>query len=207
MSNNDLSSEQEEEKGWLVKAQNGDDDAFAVLVDSYQRPVFNLCYRMTGNARDAEDAAQETFIRAYTNLHRYDVKRKFSSWLLTIASNYCIDQIRRKKLPSFSYDSLPVPDIEDDAPWLESELMDKERQEMLANLLDTLKPKDRAAIVLHYWYDYSYEEIADSLSLTIGAVKSRLHRARKELGGTWLADPVNPDMPTESVGQLERNSV
>ena len=87
------------ESEWLQQAIKGDDLAFSRLVEAYQRPVYNLCYRMMGNANDAEDAAQETFIRAYKALNRYDPSRKFSTWLLSIASNYCIDQHRRRKLP------------------------------------------------------------------------------------------------------------
>ena len=99
------------ELDWLKQAQKGDDLAFSRLVEAYQKPVYNLCYRMLGNAGDAEDAAQETFIRAYKAIRRYDTSRKFSTWLLTIASNYCIDQHRRRKLPTFSYDALETPDL------------------------------------------------------------------------------------------------
>ncbi|MEK6220910.1 MAG: sigma-70 family RNA polymerase sigma factor [Chloroflexota bacterium] len=187
----------EEERDWLIKAQQGNDEAFVYIVDSYQRPVYNLCYRMLGNAGDAEDAAQETFIRAYKAINRYDIKRKFSTWLLSIASNYCIDQIRKKKLPAFSYDSLPVPDIKDDSPWLESIVINEEKQGMINNILDQLKPKDRSAVVLHYWYDHSYEEIADALDLTASAVKSRLHRARKELATNWITDQKSQEIPLE----------
>lgn len=170
----------------LIRAQQGDNEAFSYLVETYQRPVYNLCYRMLGNAGDAEDAAQETFIRAYKAIARYDPSRKFSSWLLTIASNYCIDQHRRKKLSTFSYDSLPVPDLPDKKPGMEASLALNEKQEQVMEMLEVLSAKDRSAIILRYWYDYSYEEIAQSLSLSVSAVKSRLHRARRELAGEWL---------------------
>lgn len=175
------------ETTWIKQARNGDDDAFSALVEAYQKPVYNLCYRMLSNARDAEDAAQETFLRAYKAIDRYDPKRKFSTWLLTIASNYCIDQYRRRKLPSFSYDSLPVPEIPDKSIGMEKWMIDGEEQEIVKNLLETLKPKDRSAVILRYWYDFSYEEIAETLSLSISAVKSRLHRSRKELSSEWLS--------------------
>lgn len=171
----------------LARAIEGEDDAFAVLVELYQRPVYNLCYRMMGNANDAEDAAQEAFIRAYKAMHRYDPARKFSSWLLTIASNYCIDQHRRRKLASFSIDALPVPDLPDTKKLgIEASFMQGEHSDAVREILEELAPKDRGAIVLRYWYDYSYEEIADTLDLTISAVKSRLHRARKDLATAWL---------------------
>jgi RNA polymerase sigma-70 factor (ECF subfamily) len=171
---------------WLRRAQKGDDAAFSRLVEVYQKPVYNLCYRMLGNAGDAEDAAQETFIRAYKAIRRYDPSRKFSSWLLTIASNYCIDQHRRRKLPTFSYDSFDSPDIPEKSTSMEKMMMQGEHQEQISALLDELKPKDRSAVVMHYWYDYSYEEISEALSLSVSAVKSRLHRARKTLAESWL---------------------
>ncbi len=171
---------------WLKLAQKGDDIAFSQLVEVYQKPVYNLCYRMLGNAGDAEDAAQETFIRAYKAIQRYDPSRKFSTWLLTIASNYCIDQHRRRKLPTFSYDALENPDLPSRSITVEARLMQDEHEERVSSLLETLKPKDKAAVVMRYWYEYSYEEIADALSLTVSAVKSRLHRARKELAEVWV---------------------
>ena len=170
---------------WLRRAQQGEDAAFSRLVEVYQKPVYNLCYRMLGNAGDAEDAAQETFIRAYKAIKRYDPSRKFSTWLLTIASNYCIDQHRRRKLPTFSVDEFETPDIPEKAPGMESRLVQGEYQQQIAELLDELKPKDRSAVIMRYWYDYSYEEISEALSLSVSAVKSRLHRARQTLAEIW----------------------
>jgi RNA polymerase sigma-70 factor (ECF subfamily) len=178
---------QKSEETWLEEALQGDDEAFSMLVEAYQRPVYNLCYRMLGNQRDAEDAAQETFLRAYKFLHRYDSQRKFSTWLLTIASNYCIDQYRRRKLPTFSFDSLPVPDIPEKTIGIETWMIEDEKQDAVKMLLEILKPKDRSAVIMRYWYDFSYEEIAEALSLSISAVKSRLHRSRKELAYEWLS--------------------
>lgn len=186
MDENETVSVNSEETEWIRRARQGDDQAFAMLVEIYQRPVYNLCYRMLGNPGDAEDAAQETFIRAYKAFHRYDPSRKFSTWLLTIASNYCIDQHRRRKLPTFSYDSLPVPDLPAKSIGMENRMMNNEHNNKVAELLECLNPKDRSAVVLRYWYDYSYEEIAEALSLTVSAVKSRLHRARRDLASEWL---------------------
>ena len=171
---------------WLRRAQQGDDTAFSRLVEVYQKPVYNLCYRMLGNAGDAEDAAQETFIRAYKAIKRYDPSRKFSTWLLTIASNYCIDQHRKRKLPTFSYDSFENPDIPEKKKGMEALMMQEEYQQQISALLDELKPKDRSAVVMRYWYDYSYEEISEALSLSVSAVKSRLHRSRQTLADAWL---------------------
>ena len=179
-----------EEQTWVAQAQQGDDEAFTRLVETYQTPVFNLCYRMLGEPELAEDAAQETFLRAYQHLHRYDRKRPFPTWLLSIAAHYCIDRLRRRKFSMFSMDaedeegnSIELPDL--DAPNPESETVKGQMQERIHAMLKDLDNTDRAAIIMRYWYDYSEKEIAESLNLTVSAVKSRLHRARKELAGMW----------------------
>jgi RNA polymerase sigma-70 factor (ECF subfamily) len=175
------------ESEWLVRALEGDDEAFTRLVETYQRPVYNLCYRMLGTAGDAEDAAQETFMRAYKSLARYDQNRSFATWLLSIASHYCIDQLRKRRFTTFSIDDEDHAWLEppDPGPSPEISLTTSEKQAQVQALLDNLGPKDRAAVVMRYWHDYSYEEIAQSLSLTVSAVKSRLHRARRDLAIEW----------------------
>ncbi len=176
---------QDNESSWLSKAIKGDPEAFTSLVETYQRPVHNLCYRMLGNAEDAEDAAQETFLRAYKSMKRYDSNRPFSTWLLSIAAHYCIDQIRRRRMPLVSVEDMTVPDLPDPAPGMEAALSRKEEQRRLHAILDVLDPVDRAAVVMYYWYDFSYQEICQSLSLTESAVKSRLHRARRAMATRW----------------------
>src|SRR4030067_2573477 len=94
MADYDRTAEQE----WLQLALEGDDLAFTQLVEAFQGPVFNLCCRMLGDPVEAEDAAQESFLRAHQNLRRYDPDRKFATWLLSIASHYCIDRLRRRRL-------------------------------------------------------------------------------------------------------------
>ncbi|MFN2136130.1 MAG: sigma-70 family RNA polymerase sigma factor, partial [Candidatus Promineifilaceae bacterium] len=86
-----------EEQVWLEQAMQGDQIAFGKLVEAYQTPVYNLAYRMLNNSGEAEEAAQEAFVRAYTRLDSYDPAHKFSTWLLSITSNYCIDQIRKRR--------------------------------------------------------------------------------------------------------------
>jgi RNA polymerase sigma-70 factor (ECF subfamily) len=174
------------ETEWLVEAQRGDPQAFTCLVEFYQKPVYNLCYRMLGNAEDAEDAAQETFMRAYKAIRRYDNKRAFSTWLLSIAAHYCIDQIRRRRFPVVSVEELPYPDLPEPSPGLEANLSRREDQRRIRALLNVLEPLDRAAVVFYYWYDYSYDEICESLSLSLSAVKSRLHRARRAMAEQWV---------------------
>lgn len=174
------------ESEWLIKAQNGDPQAFTLIVETYQRPVFNLCYRMLGDAQDAEDAAQETFVRAYQSLKRYDNNRAFSTWLLSIAAHYCVDQIRKRRVQIISVEELPMPDLPEPSPGIESDLGRKEEQQKIRAVLDILDSTDRAAVVMYYWYDFSYEEICQALSLSISALKSRLHRARRAMAEEWL---------------------
>jgi RNA polymerase sigma-70 factor, ECF subfamily len=180
------------EAKWLELALHGDEDGFCRLMELYQKPVFNLCYRMTGDPQEAEDAAQETFLRAYQNLKRYDPQRSFATWLLSIAAHYCIDQIRRRKALVTPLDELPEETIPDADPGPEKQATRLEEQRMLRSLLDQLGPQDRAAVVLRYWYDLSDEEIGHTLSLTVSAVKSRLHRARRELAKLWLEKHPQP---------------
>ncbi|HEX9012616.1 MAG TPA: sigma-70 family RNA polymerase sigma factor [Anaerolineaceae bacterium] len=180
------------ESVWLDKARRGDEDAFAHLVEVYQRPVFNLCYRMTGDPLEAEDAAQETFLRAYQNMQRYDPQRSFITWLLSIAAHYCIDQIRRRRALLTPLDALPEETLPDSDPGPEKLASRKEEQRLIKSILDQLGPQDRAAVVLRYWYDFSDEEIGQSLSLTVSAVKSRLHRARREMAKLWMEKQPQP---------------
>jgi RNA polymerase sigma-70 factor, ECF subfamily len=173
------------EYDWLQQARAGSDDAFTQLVEVYQTRVFNLCFRMLGNAQEAEDAAQETFWRAYQALNRYDTSRPFVTWLLSIAAHYCIDQHRRKQLPSFAMELLPEESVPFISPGPEAVVVQTEEDRYLHSLLDRLNPKDRAALILRYWYDFSEVEIAQSLSLSVSAVKSRLHRSRLYLAQNW----------------------
>jgi len=170
----------DDEKLWIARTRQGDEEAFARLVEAYQRPVFNVCYRMLGDPAEAEDAAQETFIRAYTRIDSYDPKRKFSSWLLAIASHYCIDRLRRRRFGLVSWDDLPpwrwLPDTD---PQPEEVALRHEAQRQVQELLNELPPDYKAAVVLRYWHELSYEEIAEALDSTLPAIKSRLFRARQ----------------------------
>jgi RNA polymerase sigma-70 factor (ECF subfamily) len=141
---------------------------------------------MLSNAEDAEDAAQETFLRAYRSIKRYDSNRPFGTWLLSIAAHYCIDQIRKRHMAMVSIEDLPYLELPDDCPGPENTISRREEQNRIQCILKELNAIDRAAVVMYYWYDFSYDEIADMLSLTLSAVKSRLHRARRELADHWL---------------------
>jgi len=179
-----------EELLWVQQAQQGKDEAFTKLVEAYQTPVFNLCYRMLGESALAEDAAQETFLRAYQHIRRYDPQRAFATWLLSIAAHHCIDALRRRKYPLFSLDAedqdgnaTELPDPR--APDPEQASVESQTHQRIRALLDELDPTDRAAVILRYWRDCSEVEIADTLQITVSAVKSRLHRSRRQLAQVW----------------------
>jgi RNA polymerase sigma-70 factor (ECF subfamily) len=186
-----------EERAWIQRALAGDQEAFACLVEAYQTAVYNLAYRMLGNAVEAEDAAQETFLRAYTRLGTYDPDRKFSSWLLAIASHHCIDRLRRRRF-ALSLNDLP--------PWRwlasssrpEEVVIRSEERGEVRQLLDQLPPHYRAAVVLRYWYDLSYQEIAEAMETTESAVKSTLYRARRKLA---QETPTHQNRGTVSLAQ------
>jgi RNA polymerase sigma-70 factor (ECF subfamily) len=174
-----------EEARWIIMARRGNSQAFSQLVGAYQRPIFNLCYRMLGDATEAEDAAQEVFIRAYLKFDTYDESRKFSSWLFSIGSHYCIDRLRKRRIQWISWDDLPpwrwLP--HDDTPQPEEAFVNIETTQEIHDLLNTLPPDYRAAVILKYWHELPYEEIAEALDTTVSAIKSRLFRARKMMAG------------------------
>ena len=174
---------EESERTWVQRARTGDQAAFSRLVEAYQTPVYNLAYRLLGNAMEAEDAAQETFIRAYTRFSTYDPKRKFSSWLLAIASHYCVDVLRRRRMTILSMEDLP-PMVELAMPATtqpEQIVVSEQDASAVQQLLSTLPPSYRTPVVLRYWYDMSYKEIAETMRVTESAIKTRLHRARAKL--------------------------
>jgi RNA polymerase sigma-70 factor (ECF subfamily) len=176
------------EMDWLTLAQKGDDDAFASLVNQYQTPVYNLCYRMLGNPQEAEDAAQESFWRAYQAIRRYDRSRPFATWLLSIAAHYCIDQQRKRRLPTMEIEDWMEEVVPDNFPSPESIAGRNQQNELLRQYLNKLNPQDRAALILRYWYEFSEEEISQTLKLSSSAVKSRLHRARLKLATLLQAE-------------------
>ncbi len=176
------------EKEWLIRAQNGDDEAFTILVTTYQNPVYNLCYRMLGNSQEAEDAAQETFWRAYQAIRRYDRSRSFATWLLSIAAHYCIDQQRKRRLPTLEIEDWMEEVLPDNIPDPERSVSKSQEHEMLRRMLQGMNPQDRAVLILRYWYEFSEEEISRSLQISISAVKSRLYRARLRMADLWQSE-------------------
>jgi RNA polymerase sigma-70 factor, ECF subfamily len=185
-----------EEQVWLDQARRGDKAAFGKIIEAYQGPVYNLAYRMLNNSGEAEEAAQEAFIRAYTRLDSYNPEHKFSTWLLSITSNYCIDLIRKRRAILLSIDE-PLPPhpslMSEKSASPEPQLVQSEQEEMVQALLAELAPEYREAVVLRYWHELSYEEIAEMMDTTVSAIKSRLFRARKQLAEVGIAAGLQPE--------------
>lgn len=178
-------SSADQDRTAVQAALRGDQAAFADLVTRYQTAVYNMAYRMLGDATEAEDAAQEVFVRAWNQLHTFQQERRFSTWLLSIASHHCIDVLRRRK---------PTAPLDDVALYVESEeaapdeiALQGEQREIVKKLLNTLPEKYRSVTVLRYYNDLSYDEIARITGLTESAVKTQLHRARRMLAERLVA--------------------
>lgn len=185
----------EQEEIWIREAQVGNKQSFSRLVEAYQRPVYNLTYRMLGSAEEAEDAAQETFLRAYSRLDQYDGGHKFSTWLFSIANHHCIDRLRKRRAHHVSIDENPVlENLEHEAPQPEEDLLSQELAAELQGLLGKLEPDYRTPLILRYWEDCSYEEIAETMGLTVSAVKSRLFRARKQIADLYANQTATPPL-------------
>ncbi|MBA3947043.1 MAG: sigma-70 family RNA polymerase sigma factor [Herpetosiphonaceae bacterium] len=185
-----------EELGWIERSQQGDHAAFAQLVEAYQGPVYNLAYRMLHDAGEAEDATQEIFLRAYTKLVMYDRERKFITWLLSIASNYCIDQLRRRRANVVTLDDIAYA-IPSTVAGPERRALDQEQRTAIQRAVNQLPDTYRLITVLRYYQDFSYEEIEAITGLSEATVKTRLFRARrmlqelliKEGGVPWIVEP------------------
>jgi len=168
------------------------DQVFAGWVQTYQTPVFNFCYRLLGGAAEAEDAAQETFLRAYAHRARYDADRPVKTWLMSIAAHYCIDRLRRRRLVWLSLDEAQAaqhPALQQSGLGPEALILQAERCHELHRQMARLAALDRQVLVLHYWGFLSYADIAAVTGLTVSAVKSRLHRARARLAALMRQAP------------------
>jgi RNA polymerase sigma factor (sigma-70 family) len=172
----------------------GNQDMFALLIERYKDAVQNLAYRMLNNVTEAEDVTQETFVRAYTQLATYKPTHKFSTWLLSIASHLAIDQLRRRRFLALPLEDVPFLEwIVDIGTGPEQSALQGEQQDEIQSYLQRLPSKYRAVIVLRYWYDFSYEEIANTLHLTPALVKARLHRARELLARYMQQKPAKEE--------------
>ena len=187
----------EQEAAIVRKVLGGDANAFETLVLEYEKNVYNIALRMTGNSEDAADMTQEAFIKAYNSLQSFRGDSKFSVWLYRIVSNVCLDFLRSKnRRPTVS---LSVEDddgedaqldVADESQSPELLLDRKLSRDSVRRGLDSLPPDYRQILLLREIQGLSYDEIAQALSLEVGTVKSRIFRARKRLC-TFLIDDGN----------------
>ena len=179
----------------VTRAQLGSEKAYRELLDRYQRPVFSIIFRMIRDREQAEDLAQETFVRVFNHIGRYDPRYKFSSWIFKITTNLTIDWIRRKELKTVSIDgsrnAVTSDEMEASAITIVSEdenpeelLEAKELGEEIEEAIGKLRPEYRAAILLRHVEGREYQEIAEIMALPLGTVKTYIHRGRNELRDT-----------------------
>ena len=180
----------------------GKTEAFAELVERYGRRVYNLAFRLTGNAEKSKDIAQEAFIKVYRSLDKYDPKYKFSSWLLKTVSNLCIDYHRTKPDSTASLEVILASHAESSIlsdiavrqqriDGLEARLEAKELGKVIREGIELLPIDYKSVVVMRHIQNFSYKEISEILNLPMGTIKARIHRARKLLKGfleEWLVD-------------------
>lgn len=172
------------EAGLVRRCLAGDEKAYRDLVEMYQPRVYSLALRMVRRVEDAEDVTQETFVRMFRALDRYDPTRSFGAWLFSIAARLAIDQIRRRKLQPAPLTGRDKDDeeysieVEDPGPRPDEVAARNQEERRTRALIETLPPHYRVVVLLRHQQDLSYEEIAEALHLPLGTVKARIHRAR-----------------------------
>ncbi|RMG65231.1 MAG: sigma-70 family RNA polymerase sigma factor [Calditrichaeota bacterium] len=172
----------------IEQAKKGNQKAFETLMHRYRNLVYHVMLKMIRNPQDAEDLTQEAFMKAFHALNSFNEEYAFSTWLMKIATNNCIDLLRKRKLKAISIDQ-PVQ-VKDDAirielpdrdPTPERRLLSREQSRLIDQAIDSLPPLYRHVIVLRHREEKSYEEIAEILDLPLGTVKARIFRAREML--------------------------
>ena len=198
----------EEELALVRRVQGGELDAFEELVHAHEKTVYNLALRMTGNPQDAEDMAQEAFLKAYRSLPEFRGESKFSVWLYRIVSNVCLDHLRKQsRRPSSSLTMEDDDgeeqqfDVPDESASPEKLLEQKLTREAVQRGLNQLPDEQRQILLLRELRGLSYEEIGEALGLEAGTVKSRIFRARKRLCAFLLADGNIPDQYTSNASK------
>jgi RNA polymerase sigma-70 factor (ECF subfamily) len=174
----------EEETRLLQAARHGDAEAFTLLAKQYDRKIFRLALRITGNQEDASDALQEAFMKAYANLKTFHGDSRFYTWLARIAVNEALTKLRKRlahKQVSLDDDNVVVQEIADFCDNPEQRYAKTETREIVQEAIHTLTPALRTVLLLQYLEDFTSEQIAQRLGLSVPAVKSRLMRARLKL--------------------------
>ena len=162
----------------VARVLKGDRQSYSLLVEEYKSPIYNLAYRMTGNSEDADDLTQETFIRAYLYLWRYDTRRKFFTWLYTLALNLIRGHLRKKNKYNKSSEELSVHLLSDKNPSPETDFIEK--QEINVYLL-LLEEESRALLIMKYMQELSFEEITQITGKSLSAVKMSVYRGLEKL--------------------------
>ncbi len=185
--NLNLSEKAQRDYSLVLQATRGDQRAFAELMDRYRDAIYYMLLKMVNNASDAEDLTIEAFGKAFKNISQYAPNYAFSTWLFKIATNNCIDFIRKKKANHISLDhndeEHEKATMEVQAPIMDPEetLINEQKIKLMRSVVSKLKPRYRKLIELRYFNELSYEEIAEELELPIGTVKAQLFRARELL--------------------------
>jgi RNA polymerase sigma-70 factor (ECF subfamily) len=169
----------------LARARQGDSDAFRTLVERHSRSVFRLAYRMTGNEHDAEDVVQESFLRAYRQLGRFEARANFGTWLYRIVANCAVDMMRSKQARHDQSRSEALdesaPRLQADAPGPERLAQSAEIERRVSSALGALSPLERAAFTLRHYEGRSIDEIGRTLGLGTSAAKHSVFRAVRKL--------------------------
>jgi len=171
---------EDSERAAIEQARAGDGEAFRVLVEQHSRAVFRLAYRMTGNEQDADDMVQETFLRAYRQIGRFDSRSKFSTWLCRIATNCSLDLLRTRQRRR-ELDSSAAPSLVADEPAPDRLVLSQQVQQKVAAALAELSPAERAAFVLRHFEGVSIGEISRVLGRPNGATRHSVFRAVQKL--------------------------
>lgn len=178
-----------EDRKLVANAKKGDAKAFEKLESKYRKSVYYMLLKMVKNPDDAEDLTQEAFAKAFVSIHKFDSKYAFSTWLFRIATNNCIDFIRKKRVSTVSIDQ-PIEgddgssmrfDVRDHNLDPNQTMLKKQRKQYLAKAIDRLPEKYRTLVDLRYFQELSYEEVANELQIPLGTVKAQLFRARELL--------------------------
>ena len=165
----------------IERASAGDGAAFEALVRKYQGWVFTLAYRMLGDRGEAEEMAQEIFLKAYQALKRFERKAKFSTWLYRIATNHCVNHLESRRRRPQGHPAPLVEQVADPTPGADRALEQDDLRRLVKEELLRLTPEHRAILVLRDIQGLAYDEIGELLGLGPGTVRSRLHRARMDL--------------------------